>query len=82
MKQQDVAMLILIVSLALIISYFVGNALFANSESRTAEVERVQVISSEFPQPDPTIFNKEAINLTETINIGGPGTGNPFSDDE
>ena len=74
-------MLILIVSIALVISYFVGNSLFAGSENRTADVERVQVIEPDFPQPDPLIFNDNAINLTETINIGGPSTNDPFSNE-
>ena len=81
MKQQDVAMLILIVSIALVLSYFVGNALFGGTENRTAEVERVQVIEPDFPQPDPAIINENAINLTETINIGGSTSTDPFSNE-
>lgn len=79
MKQQDIAALILIVSISLVISYFVGNAIFATDSDRTAEVETVLPISAEFIQPDQSIYNNQAINTTETINIGDSTSNNPFS---
>jgi len=82
MKQQDIAMLVLIVSVSLVVSYFVGNSIFGGEKNRTAEVEEVQPISSEFPQPDETIFNEDSINLTETINIGESSSTSPFTSAE
>ncbi len=82
MKQTDIAMLVLIVSLSLVISYFVGNALFGGESTRSTQVEVVESISAEFAQPDPDIFNDEAINLTQTINIGDSESTDPFSSDE
>ena len=79
MRQQDIAMLVLIISLSLLFSFFIGGALFGGEDSRTAEVERVQPISPEFPQPDEAVFNKDAINLTETIQIGETTSTNPFT---
>jgi len=79
MKQQDIAMLVLIVSISLTISYFVGNAIFGGESNRSAEVENITPISSEFPQPDEDIFNEDAINLVETITIGETSSSNPFT---
>ncbi len=81
MKQADMAMLILIVSISLLVSYFVGNSVFGGESTRSTEVEVVQSISVEFDQPDKSIFNKSAVNLTETINIGPNNTTSPFSSD-
>lgn len=82
MKQKDIAMLVLITSLSLIVSYFLGNALFGGESSRQAQVEKVQPITSEFTQPDAAIFNDDAINLTETIKIGDTTSTNPFTSGE
>ena len=82
MKQQDVAMLILIVSISLMVSYFIGNSLFGGESNRTAEVEKVVKINQEFPQPSEDIFNEDAINLTPTIEIGDTSTTDPFSSDD
>ena len=82
MKQNDTAMLILIVSLSLMFSYFVGNALFGGNKARNAEVEMVQAITGEFPEIDTTIFNDDARNLTREIDIGGEDqtSPNPFEE--
>lgn len=79
MKQADLAMLILIVSFSLVTSYFIGNALFGGETNRSTEVEKVEPISADFPQPDATVFNEDAINLTETINIGESSSASPFT---
>lgn len=82
MKQTDIALLVVIVSISLFVSYFIGNTLFANDESRSAEVKVAEEISSEFPQPSPEIFNSSALNLTETIKIGNTKSDVPFTTGE
>ncbi len=79
MKQTDIAMLILITSISLLFSYFVGNAVLGGDKNRNTEVERVEPISAEFLQPDAQIFNDDAVNLTRTINIGDSSSTDPFS---
>lgn len=78
MKSQDIAVLILVVSISLVVSYFAGTALFASDEDRSAEVVRVIEIDEEFPQPSENIFNEDAINLVETITIGDSESEKPF----
>lgn len=75
-------MLVLIVSISLLFSYFIGNSLFASEGDRTAQVEEVHPISPEFAQPDPEIFNEDAINLVERIDVGDTNTTNPFAEDD
>ncbi len=79
MKQQDIAMIILVVSISLMLSFFVGNALLGGESNRSTEVAVVEFISDEFPEPDSSIFNQRAVNPTQTIRVGGSNTGNPFS---
>ncbi len=79
MKQSDIAMLVLIVSISLLVSYFLGNSLFGGEEARSTQVPVAEGISVDFPQPDPTIFNTNAINLTEKITIGDTNSDTPFT---
>ena len=81
MKQTDIAMLILIISLSLVFSFFVGNAVFGGESNRSTEVEVVEPITAEFPDPDENIFNAKSINPTQTINIGGSKSTDPFTSD-
>ena len=79
MKQTDVAMIVLIVIISLMFSFFVGNALFGGESARSTEVEVVEPITSDFPDPDTAVFNKESVNPTQTITIGGSNSDSPFS---
>ena len=87
MKQADIAMLILIVSITLMLSFFIGNAVIGGESNRSTEVEVVEPISSSFPEIGSEefsatysgIFNRSAVNPTQTINIGNSKTESPFS---
>lgn len=77
-RQNDIAVIILVVSISLIASYFIGDALINTDANRSTEVEQVTPITSEFPQPDTGIFNDSAVNPTELIEIGSGGSETPF----
>ena len=80
-RQKDIAALILIVSIMLVASYMVGDAVINSPKNRSAEVEVVTPISPDFPAPDLKIFNDQSINPTEIIRIGdGKKTDKPFED--
>ena len=81
MKQNEIALIIFIVVISLFFSYFIGNTIFKPAEGRSAEVEIVNLIDTEFPIPDKQVFNAKAINPTETIKIGNSNTDNPFSEE-
>lgn len=78
MKQKDIAIIIVVVFLSGILSYFISNALFAAPDSLETEVEVVQPITADFPEPDTRYFNKDSVNPTLTITIGGDQNQEPF----
>lgn len=81
MKKNELALLILVVSISLMVSYFIGNAIISSFGSGEAQVETVESISAEVAEPDPDIFNKQAINPTVPVRIGDPSNQSPFTGD-
>lgn len=79
MKRSDIALLILIVSLTLVVSFLLVKALFGEAQNTSTKVEAAEPISSTLEQPSPRIFNKDAINPTVVIQIGNPANQQPFS---
>ena len=78
MKQNDIITILVIVFVSLVLSFFIAGAIINTDDSKSAEVEVVQPIESGFNTPDDRIFNDEAINPTELINIGGSQSNTPF----
>lgn len=78
MKQKDIALIIIVVFISAVISYFVSNALFGSPGSKETQVEVVQPIASDFVKPDPRYFNKDSLDPTQLIQIGGPGNPQPL----
>jgi hypothetical protein len=77
MKKTDIAMIILIASMSVLVAYFIAGALpVFKSNQEPVKVKTVDTISSEVDDPDPSIFNKDAINPTVEVLIGG-GTNAP-----
>lgn len=71
MKKTDVAMIILIASISVLVSYFVANSLpFFKDANQPVTIKTADVITDSFTQPDPTVFNKNAINPTIKVIIG------------
>ncbi|HYH36435.1 MAG TPA: hypothetical protein VD706_02970, partial [Candidatus Saccharimonadales bacterium] len=64
MKQKDIALIVVIVFVSAIISFFVSNAIFGSPENRQQSAEVVQPISSKFPKPDPRYFNNQSFDPT------------------
>lgn len=79
MKKSDIALLALIVSLTLVISFLVVKALFGEAQNTSTKVEVAAPISATLEQPSPLIFNKGAINPTVVIQIGNPANQQPFT---
>lgn len=79
MKKNDIALIILITSITLVISYLSIKALFGESASQQTTVEKVEPIVGAIQEPSERIFNKSAINPTVVIQIGNPSNQQPFS---
>lgn len=78
MKQKDIATIVFIVGLSVVISVTVSKLLISSPKNRSQKVEIVEVVSSEFNRPSDKYFNTNAINPTQTIQIGGAGNTKPF----
>ncbi len=81
MKQKDIAIIIVVVFVSGLLSYFISNALFASPDNLTTEVEVVEPITADFPEPDTRYFNTNSINPTQTITIGDGQNQQPFQTD-
>lgn len=74
MKKTDIATLILIASLSVIAAYFIADAVLGRPSAESVKVKTVESISSEVASPDASVFNKDAINPTVEVIIGGQST--------
>lgn len=73
MKRTDVAMIILIASMSVLVSYFVANAIVGDAKGEPVKVKTADAITSEVKSPDERVFGKDSINPTVEIHIGGEG---------
>lgn len=79
MKQKDLALILVIVFISAIVSFFVSNSLIAPPKNRQQEVEVVQPITTDFPNPDQRYFNSQSFDPTRVITIGNSANPDPFS---
>ena len=79
MKKNDIALIVLIVSISLVTSFFVVGTILGEPKKANVRVEVIDQISSDIVQPPNTIFNKDALNPTVVIQIGNPANLQPFS---
>lgn len=73
MNKNQIAILILIVAVAGLVSYFAGSAILGDKVSKPVDVETIEPLSSEIVKPDSTVFALDAINPTMPIAIGATG---------
>jgi len=70
MKKSDIAMIILIASVSVLVAYFAAKAIVGDVQNQSVQVKTTEPITTEVPEPDPTVFNKDAINPTVEVIIG------------
>ena len=71
MKKTDIAMIILIASLAVLAAFFIANSLpFLKVDEKGVQVDTIEKISDNVVDPDPKLFNESAINPTVETVIG------------
>ncbi len=74
MKKSDIAMIILIASVAVIVAFFVANSLpFLKLDPQGVKYKTIDKIEPTATEPDTALFNSDAINPTVKTVIGGPG---------
>lgn len=70
MKKSDIAMIVLIASASALIAYFVASAMFGGFSAESVKVKTIDPITSSIAEPDPEIFNQNAINPAVEVQIG------------
>ncbi len=81
MKQQDIAVVIVIVFITGVAAYFVSSTYITpTNEKLVAPV--VGEITTDYQLPDKTVFNAEAINPTKVIQIAPNQNNQPFTNDQ
>jgi hypothetical protein len=75
MKKSDIAMIILIASISILLAYFAAKAIIGDVGSQTAKVRTTDKITTTINEPDPAVFNKDAINPTVEVIIGNQAQG-------
>lgn len=71
MKKSDIAMIILIAAVSMMLAYFGAQAILGNIQNESVQVKTIDRISTEVVEPDPSVFNADAINPTVEVIIGG-----------
>lgn len=79
MKQNDIILIIVMVFVGGVLSFFISSALITSPKNRKEKVETVQAISSEFKQPDSKYFNSNSFDPTQLIRIGDNSNNQPFN---
>ncbi len=71
MKKTDIAMIIFIASIAVMAAFAIANNVpFLQVSKKGESVPTIEVISSKVADPDPKVFNSDAINPTVETFIG------------
>lgn len=69
MKKTDIAMIVLIATVSVMIAFFVTQSLVGTPASEVVKVKTIERIDSATIEPDPAIFNKDAINPAVKVQI-------------
>ncbi len=77
MKQKDVALIIVIVFVGGIMSFFISNK-FISSPKHDLKAAKIEPITSEFTEPSSAYYNKDSINPTQLIRINDNKNEKPF----
>lgn len=78
MKQKDIALIVVVIIFAGIVSLIISNFFFTPDSNKNLTAEIVEPITSEFQPPDNSVFNNDAINPTKLIEIGNSNNNQPF----
>jgi mannitol-specific phosphotransferase system IIBC component len=69
MKRTDIAMIILIAAFSVGLAYFVAKGVLGSMTEQTVKVKTIDPITSAIEQPNPKVFNENAINPSVEVNI-------------
>ena len=70
MRQSDIFTVIAVAIVGVIVSALLLNMILGNPDEKSVSFKTVAVIESSLENPDPEIFNPEAINPTVEVYVG------------
>ena len=70
MKGSSLATVVLVAIVSTVVAAFVVDALLGNPDEKSVIVNYMDVISPSVVQPDPEVFNNEAVNPTVEVYVG------------
>lgn len=69
MKKTDIAMIVLIASVSILVSFFATRAIFGDAANESVKVKTVDRIDATITEPSPAIFNENAINPAVEVQV-------------
>jgi len=79
MKKNEIALIILIVSIVAVAAYFLVGLVLPTPGKERVEVSKAEAIAPTVVDPNPAIFNSDAINPTVKVKIGDQSNQQPFT---
>lgn len=73
MKNTDIALIVVVATLSVVISYFVGNMILGNPSDRVEKISYIEPIDGDIAMPNEEIFNPKAVNPTVEVYVGNCG---------
>ena len=70
MKKTSIAAIILISVITTLIAYFIGNSILGDPNEESVTITYMDIISADISQPNPEVFNPEAVNPTVEVYVG------------
>lgn len=69
MKKTDLAMLVLIAAVSVLAAFFITKAVMGEQATEETKVKTIEKIDTLVVDPDPKIFNEQAINPAVEVQI-------------
>ena len=66
-------MILLIAIVSVVVAFFVTRSIFGGSATEAVKVKTMEKITSQVTEPDPAIFNSNAINPAVEVQITNKG---------
>ena len=79
MKQQDIALILVIGFISAVLSLVASSLIFSPSSAKNLKSESVTEITATFAEPDKRYFNSESVDPTQIISIGNNANQTPFN---
>lgn len=79
MKKNELALILVVVGVVVLATYALFNSLFGQAALSPVKVKTTTAIMSSVAEPDPSVFNKDAINPAVNVKIGDQANQQPFT---